>query len=277
MLAQQYPYAYDGIVAATPAIYWTQFFPASIWAQVLMQDGGEFPPPCEFEYITEAAITTYDPLDGITDGLLSDELACHFNPFDLVGETINFPDTGKDITLSETAAFVANATWNESWSPDSRSLWYGPNIDASITGNASGGAATASRGFAQTLCVNRTCDGAPVGLGDEWFKYYAAKNSSSSWEDLTPESFAQYFHPSVQQYNSIIGTSDADLSEFRAAGGKLITYRGTADGLIPFKGTVDYYGRILDLDPQAQDFYRFFHVPGLAHCARGGGGQPAVI
>ncbi|KAH7121807.1 Tannase/feruloyl esterase [Dactylonectria estremocensis] len=276
MLAQRYPHAYDGIAAAAPAIYWTQFFPASIWAQVLMQDRGEFPPPCEFDYITKAAVAACDPLDGITDGLVSDESACDFNPFGLVGETLNCPDIGKDITLSETAAFVANATWNGPWSPDGRSLWYGPNIDARITGNASGGAVTADRGYAQTLCVNGTCEGAPVGLGDEWFKYYLTRNSSWSWEALTPESFAQYFHASVQQYDSIIGTSDADLSEFRAAGGKLITYHGTADGLIPFKDTVDYYNRILGLDPQAQDFYRFFEVPGLSHCAGGSGGQPTA-
>lgn len=40
------------------------------------------------------------------------------------------------------------------------------------------------------------------------------------------DEFARLFHASVQQYNSIIGTSDADLSDYGEAGGKLITYHG---------------------------------------------------
>ncbi|RYP14008.1 hypothetical protein DL765_006611 [Monosporascus sp. GIB2] len=84
------------------------------------------------------------------------------------------------------------------------------------------------------------------------------------------------FKQSIQEFDSIIGTSDADLSEFRAAGGKMIIYHGAADGLIPFKQTVHYYNRVLELGPNAQDFYRFFGVPGLAHCAGGKSGQPTA-
>lgn len=49
-----------------------------------------------------------------------------------------------------------------------------------------------------------------------------------------------------------------------------------ADGLIPFKQTIHYYNEVLKIDPDAQDFYRVFEVPGLAHCAGGVGGQPTA-
>ncbi|RYP41881.1 hypothetical protein DL767_000710 [Monosporascus sp. MG133] len=91
-----------------------------------------------------------------------------------------------------------------------------------------------------------------------------------------PDDWPWVFKQSIQEFDSTIGTSDAGLSEFRAAGGKMITYHGTVDGLIPFKQTVHYYNRALKLDPNAQDFHRFFEVPGLAHCAGGKGGQPTV-
>ncbi|KAJ0382631.1 hypothetical protein COL922a_012141 [Colletotrichum nupharicola] len=56
-----------------------------------------------------------------------------------------------------------------------------------------------------------------------------------------------------------------------------MTYHGTADGLIPLKQTTHYYKEVLNLDPEAQDFYRVFEVPGLAHCAGGVGGPPTAL
>ncbi|RII22925.1 hypothetical protein CUC08_Gglean013364 [Alternaria sp. MG1] len=78
----------------------------------------------------------------------------------------------------------------------------------------------------------------------------------------------------MQQYDSIIGSADPNLSDYRKAGGKIITYHGLADGLIPHKGTTDYYNRVTKLDPNLDDFFRYFQVPGLAHCSGGSGGQP---
>lgn len=39
---------------------------------------------------------------------------------------------------------------------------------------------------------------------------------------------------------------------------------------------MDYYNRVLDISPNAHDYYRFFEVPGLAHCSGGNGGQPTA-
>ncbi|KAL0933942.1 feruloyl esterase b precursor [Colletotrichum truncatum] len=276
MLAQRFPDAYDGIAAAAPAIYWNEFFSASIWAQILMNDREEFPPGCEFDFITAAAIAECDPLDGLVDGLISDESLCKFDPTALVGKQFNCSDTGKVTVLSETAAVVAKAAWEGPRTQEGNLLWYGPNMDARISGDASGGAQTSDLGYAQTLCQNGSCQGSPVGFGDKWIPLFVQKNSSASWTDITPGNFSKLFKRAQQEFNSIIGTTDADLTEFRAAGGKLITYHGAADGLIPFKQTVHYYKEVLQIDPDAQDFYRFFEVPGLGHCAGGVGAQPTA-
>ncbi|KAI8175185.1 hypothetical protein K4K51_007763 [Colletotrichum sp. SAR 10_75] len=275
MLAQRYPDAYDGIAASAPAIYWNEFFSASIWAQTLMNSRGEFPEGCEFDYITAAAIAFCDPVDGLVDGLVSDESTCEFDPMTLVGQQFNC--SGKTSVISETAAVVAASTWAGPRTPEGDFLWYGPNLDSRLSGDASGGAQTSDLGYAQTACSNGTCEGAPVGFGDKWIPLFVQKNSSASWKDLTPENFPALFKESVREFNSIIGTADADLSGFRASGGKLMTYHGTADGLIPLKQTTHYYKEVLKLDPKAQDFYRVFEVPGLAHCAGGVGGQPTAM
>ncbi|KAM5360636.1 hypothetical protein ACJZ2D_013596 [Fusarium nematophilum] len=39
---------------------------------------------------------------------------------------------------------------------------------------------------------------------------------------------------------------------------------------------VQYYDRVVRLDPHAQDLSRFFPVPSLAHYAGGSGGQPTA-
>lgn len=49
-----------------------------------------------------------------------------------------------------------------------------------------------------------------------------------------------------------------------------------ADALIPLRGTEDYYKRVLALDPDVHDFYRFFEAPGVQHCSGGIGGQPTA-
>lgn len=65
MQAQRYPTNYDGILAAAPAINWQTFVPAEIWGQVLMKRENSFPPACEFQAITKAAIEACDDLDGV--------------------------------------------------------------------------------------------------------------------------------------------------------------------------------------------------------------------
>jgi feruloyl esterase len=75
----------------------------------------------------------------------------------------------------------------------------------------------------------------------------------------------------LQPKFGFINTDDPDLSAFKARGGKLIHFHGSNDGLIFYRGSVDYYERVVarmgELR-QVQKFYRFYVIPGMAH---GGG------
>ncbi len=66
---------------------------------------------------------------------------------------------------------------------------------------------------------------------------------------------------------------DPDLSAFAARGGKLILYHGTADGLIPYRNTVNYYDSVVAAlgAERAQEHVRLYLVPGMGHCAGGEG------
>lgn len=56
----------------------------------------------------------------------------------------------------------------------------------------------------------------------------------------------------------------------------MIAWHGMQDELIMTNGTIDYYNRVLDDDPNAADYYRFFLAPGVEHCNGGMGFDPST-
>ena len=69
----------------------------------------------------------------------------------------------------------------------------------------------------------------------------------------------------------ILDATDPDLTRFRNAGGKMITYHGWSDTALNPLMAVNYYEDVLAETPDAADFYRLFMVPGMFHCAGGRG------
>lgn len=226
MLAQRYPEAYDGIAASAPAINAARLFPALAWPQVMMQLNGQFPPMCELDALTAGAVATCDPQDGVTDGLISDPAACSFDPFSMVGETVSCGN--KTTTISDAAATIANLTWTGPRKTNGEFLYYGLDHDALLAGNGNP-VTSGALGSASTTCnSNGTCTGKPSGIGEPWFRFFVKKDPNWDYTKIASvEEYARLFHSSFQEFDSILGTSDPDLSAFRDAGGKLISYHGT--------------------------------------------------
>jgi feruloyl esterase len=68
---------------------------------------------------------------------------------------------------------------------------------------------------------------------------------------------------------------DATLAPFRARGGKLIIFHGTADPIFSVRESIDYYQRLALSDGSLATtamWARLFLVPGMNHC----GGGPAT-
>lgn len=91
---------------------------------------------------------------------------------------------------------------------------------------------------------------------------------------MSHEQYQRIFEYSHKKYDPIIGTNNPDLSAFKQAGGKLVTWHGLADQLIFPKGTEKYYKEVETLDPSVRDFYRLFLAPGVQHCKGGDGAIP---
>ncbi|KAH6719570.1 Tannase/feruloyl esterase [Leptodontidium sp. MPI-SDFR-AT-0119] len=256
MLAQRYPKDFDGLLAFAPAIHWSKFIFTNIYPAFVMESMKVYPRPCEMRAIQKAALSACDDLDGVADGIISRPGLCRFDPHTLVGKS--FECDGAKTTFSSAGANVAEAAWNGPRSATGEFQWYGFTYDADIS--------MPVIGVASTECnADGLCKAVPFPLSDVWARYWVKKDPDFDMKSITHEEWDELFHASVSEYESVIGTSDPDLSAFRRAGGKMINWHGMADQAIPVNGSVDYYERVLKKDPKAQDFYRLFLAPGVSH------------
>lgn len=180
----------------------------------------------------------------------------------MVGQSFNCAKSGANGMISSEAAAIALAAWTGPRTTDGKFLWHGLSKEASFSG------------LANVNCSTGTCVGQPFSVGVDWITQFVQKDLSF---DITKMSYRQYdsiSRQSVNQFESIIGTTDPDLTDFRAAGGKMITWHGLADELLAPNGTYEYYQRVLDLDASAADYFRFFPAPGVGHCGGGVGHFP---
>lgn len=268
MLAQRYPEAYDGIAAAAPAIFWNEMLVGAYFPSLIMDILNEQPDPCEIDYIISAATSACDILDGVEDGVITDPSLCLFDPLSLVGTVIKCSGSGGATEISKGAANVIAAAWSGAQAADNSSLWYGLSRDSAITRFLSSQALETGRS------PNEVSTLSSFSLLDKWIKYFVLRNSSADLSTLTRSEYDRIFHDSVQQYTSIIGTADPDLRPFRDAGGKMLTYHGLADPLIPPGGSVKYYDAASAVDADIADYYRLFLAPGVGHCWGGPGAYP---
>ncbi|KAL9086092.1 MAG: hypothetical protein Q9165_007304 [Trypethelium subeluteriae] len=278
MLAQRYPNDFDGILAMSPAINWDSFAVTDYYPQLIMNELDYFPTSCELDAITAAAISACDGLDGVIDSIISLPNECHFDPHTLVGAP--YTCNGTNSTVTHSAATIALAAWTGSHSSTGLAQWPGLNRDATLTspyGISLGNTNCTSPNASNSSSPD--CTGIPFFVTQTWLSTFLLGLPASTPLGLliNHTTYDALLHLSRSQYASIIGTSDPDLSLFGAAGGKLLSWHGLADPLIPPTGSADYFARVLDVDSKARDYFRLFEAPGTGHCAPGNGPYPQDV
>jgi hypothetical protein len=254
--AQNFPTAYDGILAGSPAFNWDRFVPAELWPQVVMNEAFGAPiPPAKLTAVTKAAVSACDAIDGVTDGILEDPRKCKYDAKAFVC-TGNAGDPANCLTPEEATA--VNKIWDGprtspgpgGWNNGSGRAWYGPARGANLTAQLAGAT--------------------PRSTSVDYFRYWVMQDPAFDWKTATEVSFiSDYLLKSMEKFNEVIGTDDG-LEEFRRAGGKLITYHGLADELIMPRGTYNYYNNVKGGLERTQQFYRFFPYPNAGHCSGAG-------
>jgi hypothetical protein len=297
-LAQVYPDDFDGILSGAPAINWTRFITNELYPQVAMQrDLGAAMSGAKLNTATTAAVAA---CGGGTLGFLLDPYSCHYDPTQDAsalcsgaagngGVTGTNTDTSGCLNLAE--AIVINK------------IWYGQTADGSVPDPAGDNAAGPNLANNNQLWFGLTRgtflgllagdSAGPFGglggpfpiaadqvalelqdpsIGSPLFSN-AVSNGASKWKTLSYAGLtvAALQGLVLQQQFANINTDNPDLTAFSNRKGRLIMYHGVADNLIAPQGSDNYYGRVsaaMGGTAGTQSFFRFFHIPGLAHSGR---------
>jgi Tannase and feruloyl esterase len=203
-------------------------------------------------------------LDGATDGIIAAPSLCNFDPGAVVDQTFDCFKTGEQVAVSSETPTIALATWSWPRTVDGKFLWYGLNKDAplAVLVNSTDG-------------CNGTCFELPYPVKAAWISQFVQKDPNFNLSNISPRQYDSIFRQSINQYESIIGTNYPDLTDFRDVGRKMITCHGLADDILSPNGTCYYYQRVLDVDPNAADYYRVFPALGVGHCVGGVGCYPS--
>jgi feruloyl esterase len=258
MEAQRYPTDYDGILAGAPAINWPKLHVQQLWGPMLMQNENNPVAPCKLAAATAAAVAACDTIDGVEDGLIGDPSRCDYDAENLIGTR-----SGDCGTFTAADASIINRIWDGPRGVDGERLWIGATRGSDLSA-LSGSSGTPLKPQAMSITL-------------DWWRYWLSQDPDFDWTSVTPAGYERFFEQSVEEFGTVIGTDDPDLSAFRDHGGKVIVWHGLTDQLISASGTVNYYERVLDTmggGRAAGRFIRLFLAPGVNHCAGGAGPQP---
>jgi hypothetical protein len=264
--AAHYAADYDGVVANYPAYNVTLLHLASlnVGRAVYSNDGAGWLSPEKTKVLTDAVRKACDPLDGATDGIISNISACHrvFN-IDTVRNALRCTD-GKDSGTSclsdaqieavarvvspyRTGFAVAGAEEFTPWALLEGSRFVISNFGTRrVPGNPP-----------------TTMDALLYNAGAATVKYIITRDSNYDALKFDPAAY----RGRIEEVAKILDVTDIDLTPFRLKGGKLILAHGTEDDFIAAGNTDAYYERHLAKQGTAamHSFVRYYKVPGLSH------------
>lgn len=98
--------------------------------------------------------------------------------------------------------------------------------------------------------------------------------------DFMKFDFKKDLADAVEKLSPVLDAANPDLQSFKKRGGKLLVIGGSMDAIIPYKGFLNYYKKVIDKMGGIDDvrgFFRFFLMPGFAHTVGGSGVQDVGI
>jgi feruloyl esterase len=251
MEAYRYPKDYDGISAMAPANPMVGLLVSSLWTGVAtLKDPASGIPRQKFALVHKAVLQACDARDGLTDGIVS-HLGCDFDPQVLLCQASDAPDC---LTAPQVAAL--RAIYAGVHNPRTGELIY-PGFEPG------------SEGMLPLLTVGPE----PFPVATTYFR--AVVFQDPKW-DFRNFDYDHDVQRSRQLDHVALDVPPSGVEAFLASGRKLLLSHGMADGLIPTRGTVNFYTALTQhAAARESGNTRLFLVPGMGHC--GGGDGPSVI
>jgi len=230
-----------------------------------------------------ASMQACDGLDGLQDGVISNQAACNrrFDPATamLDGKPLRCPggtDTA-DTCLSDAqiGAFrVINTPAVFDYPLGSGENQYpGFNAWGGEFGHDAG-----APGLGSTIAKGAGLGVVPPGhpmpkdsaylakFWDQWVRYFVTRDPSFDSLTLDPERPGPW-QARIAELAALQDINQADLSAFQAQGGKLLMMHGTTDPLVSPRATNQYYSRVratMGAD-RTDAFMRYYEIPGVGH------------
>ncbi len=273
MEAYRYPDDFDGVISGAPALNYTNLV-ATYFAWMHQHnhtaDGKEIISHKDISLVSDYVYAQCDGLDGVEDGLIShppacrvsfEQLACNDDnagqclsgkQIEALNKLYSVPVDSKGNTLFAGAVPIGGEPYWKKWFSADKS-------EASSASN--------------TIQKKK---GLMSVLNQQFLSYMAFDKDPGA--SISPQTFDFDVHPKKLDVMGEIYNADiADLTAFKARGGKMIMWHGWSDMIIPPDMSIDYYERLISHNggiKQTQDFARFFLFPGMDHCGLAPGPGP---
>ncbi|KAK2669694.1 Zn(2)-C6 fungal-type DNA-binding domain [Fusarium oxysporum f. sp. vasinfectum] len=213
-LAQQYPSAYDGIIAAAPAINWAEFYINSIWplrSQLAMSWTGSRMASSATLTLVGANLTLSNRLGRLFTALAPSR-------------------SSRSATLLLPSPMPRGLVPHFS---NGKSMYPGYEIGTDLPT------------LAPTNCTGTVCKSGGEGSVEFAWKTFVKKDMAATLKNATGRDFDTIYRHVKQIFASNLETNEVDLRDFRDAGGKMITYHGLADPAFPlvarFSNVTSFY------------------------------------
>ena len=254
MEAQRFPEDFDGLVVGAPAYHWTEFMMGFNWDSRAVAAA---PIPLAKLPLIENAVTKQcDASDGLVDGLVQDPRACSFEPAVLRCQGADAPDclTGAQVeAVREVYAGPANSSGKR----------ISPGFPAGAESNGGWDVWISGGGLGPLPSLQFT-------FQDQFFRYIVFNNPN-----YNPFTFNFDTDPAkLNAVGMILNATDPDLRALERRGSKIVMYHGWTDHALSALKTIQYYervGRTMGGASDVNEFFRFFLVPDMHHCAGGPG------
>ncbi|MEQ9509685.1 MAG: tannase/feruloyl esterase family alpha/beta hydrolase, partial [Alloalcanivorax xenomutans] len=282
---QRWPDDWDGAIAWYPAWNNVAALLAGQYLSRALAEPGAYPDSGEREKLLDAALEACDALDGVEDGLISDQRQCNetFDPATAMvdGNNLRCPggaDDG-DHCLSDAQIEALNAmndgvdfnfplASGETGYPGSN-VWGADLGITTIDTPVQPTVVFLALGTAQPVQPDMPRNAPYLSvLVDQWVKYSVAGDADFNSFELDPVNPEPQYAERISELSGMLN-SGTDISAFADRGGKLLLAHGLSDVLVSSRATEIYYQRLLEQMGQEKvdSFVRYYEIPGFGHGA----------
>jgi feruloyl esterase len=218
-------------------------------------DGSPILSPAKLALVTKAVVAACDGNDSLKDGLIEDPRKCAFDPAALACKA----GADESACLTPPQVEAVRKVYEGAKNPRT-----GEQIFTGWPRGSEGFGDSGIQSWRQYITDMK--EPSRVGV----FKYFLFNDPNWDMRTLDYDRDLAYAEQRIPHLHAV----DRDLSPFKKSGGKMISYAGWMDPVVPPQDTAAYYDGVVKamggLD-KTRDFYRLFMAPGMGHCSGGPG------